>query len=389
MSEVFEEYLRIMREKQAEAKSEDAKDIAKLYNVKPDSIYDYNQNIMESAHPEKCIIAPAYDRINALLENEIERQRITLNIVNKPSNGYLTNHRYAQEDLMMTLTKVANDLDNQDQEDLRKLADVCLTQLHSQALSWTDVENWFGGTGDDLLDVGEGAAIGGVSGAIIGGLIGAFGGPVGIAAGAALGAAGGATIAALFKTGPQAKNVAINAQIAQAKLAEIGHTDALINNLIGALAHVAHTADQYAELVSQARLQDSDASKGEAQKLGLEYQNEIIKIDGMIKAFLSNAKSGFYEPKDSGEIWDKIKAPWKALVGDKLSDAVKALEVLHRVGQTAIQGIIEFRAEASQLKEQVPTEVKAPTPVKLPAEKKSPKDLVHQFKQVINQFDEK
>src|ERR1700744_5100173 len=87
--------------------------IESLYNIKHKD-RDYKQNIMESAHKEMTIIAPAYDRINALLESNIERQRIMLNIVKKPSNGYLTNHRYAEKNLMLELIKLANDLDLRD-----------------------------------------------------------------------------------------------------------------------------------------------------------------------------------------------------------------------------------------------------------------------------------
>ena len=106
-------------------------DIAKLYNVKPDLPKDnqYENNIMEDAHPDSQVLCPAYDKINGLVENNIERQNIILNIVNKHNNGNHTQHKYAQKDLIMSLVRVGNDLDNKDKDNLRILADTCLFQI--------------------------------------------------------------------------------------------------------------------------------------------------------------------------------------------------------------------------------------------------------------------
>ncbi len=136
-SQIFESYAKIAEEKgliskayknesMPRADSLSEKDIENLYNVKPNGD---EKHIMEQAHPEPVIIAPSYDKINGLVENEIERQNITINIVNKPVDGILNQKKYAEQDLLMELVKIANDLDNKNQDDLRSLADHCINQV--------------------------------------------------------------------------------------------------------------------------------------------------------------------------------------------------------------------------------------------------------------------
>ena len=67
--------------------------------------------------------------MNGLVENNIERQNILINIVNKPVNGYSTQAKYAETELLMTLVRVGNELDNHNADDLRVLSDVCLSQI--------------------------------------------------------------------------------------------------------------------------------------------------------------------------------------------------------------------------------------------------------------------
>lgn len=118
-------------EKNPRADSLSAEDIAKLYNIKPDlpKGNQYKRNIIENAHPKSTIVAPSYDKLNGLVENNNERQDIILNILNKNPNGHLTNHKYAEKELILSLVRIANDLDNSDNEKLRVLADACLFQI--------------------------------------------------------------------------------------------------------------------------------------------------------------------------------------------------------------------------------------------------------------------
>jgi hypothetical protein len=169
---VWDEYVKIALDKglikEAEAEhterntksprwdSKDISAIEALYGVKPDApkAMDYQHNIMEVAHPNSMVIAPSYDKLNGLVENEMERQNILMHIVYKePEMGSPNQGRYplapamlfpntmgnvpkyAQKDLLMSLVRVANDMDNKDKEELRVLADACLTQLHSLGIT--------------------------------------------------------------------------------------------------------------------------------------------------------------------------------------------------------------------------------------------------------------
>lgn len=119
-------------EQTGRAGSDDISTIEALYGVKPDSDIKYDNNIMEAAHPNSVVVSPSYDKLNGLVESNIERQNILLHIVNKPVNGLSTQHKYAEKELLLSLVRIGNDLDNQRQEELRALADTCLEQLASK-----------------------------------------------------------------------------------------------------------------------------------------------------------------------------------------------------------------------------------------------------------------
>jgi len=144
-SDIFESFVKIAQEKglisdtsSEKARKEleknprmsalTAKDIEKLYGVKPETNkgMDYKKNISELAHKEPVVVSPSYDKLNGLVENINERQNILLHIVNKPVNGLLTNHKYAEKELILSLVRLGNSLDN---HDLRSLADMCLAQV--------------------------------------------------------------------------------------------------------------------------------------------------------------------------------------------------------------------------------------------------------------------
>lgn len=115
-------------EKTRSASTLSAEDIAKLYGIKPDSDIKYTRNIMEAAHPESAVVSPAYDRLNGLVENNNERQDIILNILDDAPRGDGTVRKLAEKELVLSLVRIANDLDTHGREDLRALADVCLEQ---------------------------------------------------------------------------------------------------------------------------------------------------------------------------------------------------------------------------------------------------------------------
>lgn len=104
--------------------------IEALYGVKPDAPKDmqYKKNIFETAHPKSVVVAPSHDKLNGLVENPNEAQNIALHIVNKTNDGHLTGHKYAEQNLVLTLVRLGNSLDNSKKDELRILADTCLQQ---------------------------------------------------------------------------------------------------------------------------------------------------------------------------------------------------------------------------------------------------------------------
>ena len=115
------------------------KRIETLYNVKQDLIHTYENNIMEVAHPEPVVIGLAYDRVNGLVENEIERQKISyayrLISCDEFGNPWDQNmqprfkepREASSDDLLMELIRIANDMDNRGFEGLAADADECIS----------------------------------------------------------------------------------------------------------------------------------------------------------------------------------------------------------------------------------------------------------------------
>jgi hypothetical protein len=141
-SEIFDEYSKIalkegfITESAEKADNSDEKSyretIKLLYDVKPNGKDE--KHILDQAHPESpVIIAPAYDRLNGRVENLFERQDVMVGIALKPTNGNLTQHRYAKQELTEELIRIGFEMDNKDIDDLRVLADSCSERITKQA----------------------------------------------------------------------------------------------------------------------------------------------------------------------------------------------------------------------------------------------------------------
>ena len=160
MSEIFDEYVKIMTDKgfvkkadlltqhDKENDSDYADTIKALYGIDI-KLNDSNKEIIEQAHPESVIIAPSYDKLNALVENINERHNVMVGIVNKPPNGNLTQHRYASKDLLDELIRLGFDMDNAGEDSLSKTADECALLLAQEEekkikknASWWTVLKW-------------------------------------------------------------------------------------------------------------------------------------------------------------------------------------------------------------------------------------------------------
>ena len=149
-SQIFEEFVKIAQERgvidtrpsdasfkklesNPRADSLDISAISALYGVKPDLSDDmsYKNNIMEMAHKDSVVVSPAYDALNGLVENNIERQNIMLRLVNRNPDGLLTQRKYAEAELTMTLVRIAEEMDDLNRENLRILADNCLINANN------------------------------------------------------------------------------------------------------------------------------------------------------------------------------------------------------------------------------------------------------------------
>jgi hypothetical protein len=361
-------------EKNPRTSWQDANTLLNLYGLKPqtDKSMEYERNIAEVAHPGLCILAPSYDKINGLIENVNQRQDILLHIVNKTPQGSYVHRRYAQSNLMQSLVKTANHLDNKEMTQLRKLADTCIEQLYAEAFGWEDVKNFFEGGAKTAEDVGGGALTGSIVGGTIGGVLGAFTGtPFGVGAGiwggAKIGGAAGGLLAALFKTAPQAKNVAINAQEAHEALQALTEdhaNDILLNNLLTATAHISQTADLYARTLDQAAETKGNHSQGET--VATAYLDELSRLDQLIEVFTDQADQGRYAPQES-DWFSKIKAPITGIFGSDVHKAVGAVRSLDIVVKNAMQGIQHVAHQASQAASQAPSQAPAAKPAMVPA----------------------
>ncbi len=209
--------------------SDDISAIEALYGVKPAAIkgMEYERNIVEIAHPTPVVVGPAYDKLNALVENINERQNIIINKIRSkaPSGTSDMFLKDAHNELVMELVRVGNDMDNADQEELRILADECLEDLKKNAGWLDDAGNWVhkqvkdlvGDEGNKVINdtgsVGKGALEGAITGGIVAAIATAWFPPaeaVSIPFGALAGAVVGGLAAYLFNTGSKVQNIKLN-----------------------------------------------------------------------------------------------------------------------------------------------------------------------------------
>lgn len=181
MSEIFDEYARIATEQGLVKKAKDEpkksnprydsldlEAIEMLYGIKPNGD---EKHIVERAHPDSVVVAPAYDRVNGLVENLLERQDIMVGIARKPNDGKSVQRRYvvAHDELLNEVLKTAFLLDKKGENDLMKLADTCAARLSDDlvktAWSWSDFGEALGvggvavGAGALTSWLGAGAAV--------------------------------------------------------------------------------------------------------------------------------------------------------------------------------------------------------------------------------------
>ena len=376
---------------------EKARENYDLYDLKIKQLpgMEYENNIVEYAHPIPVILpAPTYDKINALVENVNERQNIILNLLSRPVTGNNFAFKLA-EDLSLSLIRTAGEMDLKDQEELMVLADTCATQLkkladEAKSFNTKDLEDVAKQYGETAVDVGGGAATGAAIGAVAGGLIGALGGPFGIGAGlsggAWLGGAAGGVISSIMKTSPEAKNVAINANIAREELEDLMKDfpgDVLMHTLHTALIHISSTASMYANTVDKMHLSNNKTDGSLAKNIAEKYMTELNNLQKTMGLFLADAKSGKYK-KNESDFWSKVKKPFNMFSSDDVEDEVKALETLNRVIFETQKVIQTAQQQAQELSDKV--EETQATPYKSPSQALQHPEESNHFNNMFDDF---
>lgn len=128
-----------------------------LYNVEPETIFEKGKTIIEVAHPETAVAMRAYDAMNAVWENEHQRQDMMAYIALKQPNGHHIQKRYvaAKQDLVGSLTRAAFLLDNREEYGLMTLADSCTERL----IEGEDEKKNFTKEAVDPLTIGIGVGV--------------------------------------------------------------------------------------------------------------------------------------------------------------------------------------------------------------------------------------
>ncbi len=361
-STIWESYVALAAEKGLISKGEKSprhdartnKEIADLHGIKPEMTkgMEYDKNIAEVGREDPVVFFNAHDKMNGLVENINERHNIMVNIVNKRNHGHLNTKKLANNDLIKSLIKVANDLDNRDAEELRILADACIADLQKQAGIWDTIKDFVGTDGGNITDTAKGLGGGALIGSIIGGIIGGFGGTAvlpgagtlagvwaGAQAGGAIGALVGGSTAAIAKTSPHATSVANNAQITINQLADLIKkfpTIELLNVLNKELMKLKVFAEQYAQISGNPNVKVNSTESVESFVKG--YINQMNNIKPVIQLFRTKAEQGdFAQSESSG--WSKIKTPLYWFMDDDVEDVTDALNVLEEEIAKAKEGM--------------------------------------------------
>ena len=333
------------QDSEARVGSDSISDIEIMYGVKPDAAegQKYDHCIMEQAHPNSVIIAPSYDKVNGLVENNIERQNIIINRVLKPTEGNHTNPKYAHQQLTMELIRIANEMDSKNKEELFKLADECLIGLQKEAGMWDDAIDWAKKKFHDVVPTGEGALGGAGIGALIGALMTSWSGP-GLLFGATAGAAAGGALAAFLKTGPQVKNVEENAREVSEQLkdlrSKVPEQSDFFDTLDKALTELISSSQQYQQVLNILREHSikgqSESSTvntaGDVSAITTKFLKDVDLAKKYHAEFDRRAKSGAFAKAEPGKalkpiywfISDDIDDVSEAFVS--LEDAIQKLE---------------------------------------------------------------
>ncbi len=346
-----------------------------LYGLTPN---DEKQHIMEVAHPDPVVLAPAYDKINGLVENNLERQSIIVNQLGWENNGLLLNRKLAEQNLIFELVRLAGELDIKGQDNLRALADASIEQLSTEQKRVVKAD-WLQnlrdmaagvlgqGAGDKVSDVGEvgsGAAAGAVAGGVIGGVLGGvFGVGVGalpgMQAGAMAGAAIGGLVSAFTKTGPTAVSVSRNCDVLMDEVSDLlakFHDNFLVMVREGA-SDLKKASEAYARLLSE-----KNATAEHSEEVTKQYLNQMTAMKALAHDFQKQVASGKYK-----EEHNKLVNFMYNFMNSDEADVQKALNSLLVTIESAEKAIKSLKEEYSKATADAAKPEAKPTAAPMPA----------------------
>lgn len=344
-------------------------DIEILYGVRPNGKDE--KDIIDQAHPESVIIAPAYDRLNGLVENVKERHDIMVGIAMKPHQGKLTGHKYAKQDLLNELIRLGTFLDSKGQEDLMSLADGCTEKLTKEASTFKD---W-----------GQlGAVIAPFSAAVLIGGTGAVTWPVWAVAGLVLGVVG-----VLNNFGDKIDQGTYgNAKRAITRLESINNEYRMvdedrsdiapkINDMISEIKKLTNLSE---EMHAKNANVSSVNSIKQANELTEQYKKIASNIEANIPSWINFLKSQLTTAvTHDSDLWSAIKGVGHFIWPDEIEKAISALKTLQEnVGKSkaaiksAVSASIDYAKQNKNPIEQAASSEggketpEAPTPSKEP-----------------------
>ncbi len=370
-TEIFDAYAKLAKDqglitKTAESNnprydSQDLSALEMLYGVKPNGKDE--KHIMEQAHPDPMIIAPAYDRINGLVENELERQNMSVFIATKPTSGSLTGQRYvkAHQELTNEVIKLGFFLDKNNEEELMSLADSCTEVLTKEAFVW---------------------------------IIGAVAAALALVKGIAY-----------LEDNPESKNLATDIKMAKEELSDAQSQYPKLMSMLSPFLERLNLLEQansefetYRSEIKTTLINVSTTSiieekrkmiaSNAAKLFASGYDQKIAKVITELKAQanavingapvvmeeLNSAQSRFNEGSFMGEWADTVKDWWHKYVwNSETEDAVKAIANVVKSAAASATGAGEILASLENLRQQIPnTSTQAPENVTEPSNKKSP-----------------
>lgn len=324
-----------------------------LYGLKPN---DEKEHIMETAHPVPVVLAPAYDKINGLVENNLERQTIIINQIGRENNGLLLNKKLAEQNLVMELVRLAGELDLAGHDGLRALADASIEQLSTEPqrvvkADWLqnlrDMAAGVLGQGaadkaSDVAEVGSGAAAGAAVGGVIGGVLGGvFGFGVGalpgIQTGAMAGAAIGGLVSAFTKTGPTAVSVSRNCDVLVDEINDLlskFHDNFLVMLREGTM-ELKKASEAYARLLSE-----KNATAEHSEEVTKQYLHQMVAMKALGRDFQKQLAAGKFK-----EEHNKLVNFMYNFMNSDEADVQKAINSLMVTIESAEKAIKDLKAE--------------------------------------------